>query len=88
MIAFKIVDGVCIEVRFVPDGFVAGDNETLMEGDSLPSRESLSDPIAWAAYINPKQKTLSDGQLAALLVKKGLLTDADVQQTVSAENAI
>lgn len=78
MIAYRIENGVCVEVRFVPDGYVHAANELTMSADYLPTQESLSDPKAWAAYIAPKPTSISDGQLAAILVSKGLISQQDI----------
>lgn len=44
MICYRIVDGIAQDIRFVPEDYVAQPGEVLIEGDELPSPESLAPP--------------------------------------------
>jgi hypothetical protein len=48
MIAYKKANGLCTEARFVTDDHVPLEGEFVMQGDLLPTLDSLSDPAAVA----------------------------------------
>lgn len=79
MVCYQKTNGIAHDIRFVPEDYSLQAGEYLMVADPLPTQEALSDPAAWAAHITPApKKSLSDGDLAAVLVAKQILTLQDV----------
>lgn len=83
MISYRMINGVCIEVRSVADGYLAQQGETVVAGDILPTRQSLSDPSAWAAGVM-QGKSLTVGTLSAVLIAAKVVTQEQIDAAVNA----
>lgn len=77
MIAYRIVNGLCVEVKSAAADYQVKQGEMLVQGDVLPTRESLSDPAAWASSTAP-QRTLTAENLASALVSARVVTQAQI----------
>ncbi len=73
-------DGVLLAHGFVE--FSADSGQKIIEVDdtfNLNPKAVRWDGKAWVDYAGPTEpRTLSDGELGAVLVKKGLLTQAEI----------
>ena len=54
-IAYRLVQGLARDLRFVAEDYVAQVGEAVLDGDELPSIESLSEPSALAGQERERE---------------------------------
>lgn len=59
MIAYRVTNGIAVDIRFVSDDYQPQSDELNLQGDNLPTQESLSDHTIWSQKTGAEQKQLN-----------------------------